>query len=153
LVGLLAAGPSGEDVDYPGRIVFLAFNLDGNDPNTPKRLSLLRGKRDLDIYHSSLYEVRKRLLPTFVTFRDLNDLSTARIAPPDLFDEIFGTGFKLRNVSIEMTSDPVTSGIEKKMLWWNGPFPWLKPIGAGTYVDTRPQGSFKLTKEQFKREF
>jgi len=27
LVGLLAAGPSGEDVDYPGRIVFLAFNL------------------------------------------------------------------------------------------------------------------------------
>jgi hypothetical protein len=153
LIGLLAAGPSGEDVDYPGRLVFLAFNLDGNDPNIPKRLPQLRGKRDLDIYHSSLYEVTKRFLPTFVTFRDLHDLSTARIAPPDLFDEIFGTGFKLRNVSIEMTSDPMTSGIEKKMLWWNGPFPWLKPIGGGTYVDTRPQGSFKLTKEQFKREF
>jgi hypothetical protein len=153
LIALLAAGPSGEDVDYPGRIVFLTFNLDGNDPNTPKRLPQLRGKRDLDIYHSSLYEITKRFLPTFVTFRDLKDLSTARIAPPGLFGEIFGAGFKMRNVSIEMTSDPVTSGIEEKMLWWNGPSPWLKPIGGETYVDTRPQGSFKLNKEHFKREF
>ena len=88
-----------------------------------------------------------------MTFSDLNDLSTARIAPPGLFDEIFGAGFELRNVSIEMTSDPVTSGIDKKMLWWNGPFPWLKPIGGATYVDTRPQGSLKLNKEQFKRAF
>jgi hypothetical protein len=117
LVGLLAAGPSGEDVDYPGRIVFLAFNLDGNDPNTPKRLPLLRGKRDLDIYHSSLYEVRKRFLPTFATLTDLTNPSTARVAPVGAFDEIFGTNFKLRSVTVEMTTDPITEVIESKIPW------------------------------------
>jgi hypothetical protein len=153
LVGLLASGPSGEDVDYPGSIIFQAFNLDSNDPNTPKRLSRLQGKRDLDIYHSNQYEVTKRFLPTLVTFSDLNDLSTARIAPPALFEEIFGAGFRLRNISVEMTNDPVTSGIEKKMPWWNGPFPSLKPIGGGVNVDTRPPDTLRLNKGHFKREF
>jgi hypothetical protein len=53
LIGMLASGPSGEDIDYPSGIVFQAFKLDGNDPNTPKRLPQLHGKRDLDIYSSS----------------------------------------------------------------------------------------------------
>jgi hypothetical protein len=153
LIGLLASGPIGEDVDYPSGVVLQAFKLDGNDPNTPKRLPRLQGRRDLDIYHSSQYEVTKRFLPTFVTFSDLKDLSTAKIAPPGLFDEIFGVGFRLHNISVEMTNDPVTSGIERQMPWWNGPFPWLKPIGGGVNVDTRPPDSFKLTKEHFKREF
>lgn len=151
LVGLLAAGPSGEDVDYPGRIVFPAFNLNGNDPDTPRRLPQLRGKRDLDIYHSNPYEAAKRFLPTFVTFGDLNDLGTARIAPPDMFEDTFGAGFRLHNVSIEMTNDPMTSGIERKMPWLNRPFPSLKPIGGGVNVDRRPPDSLKLNKGQFKR--
>lgn len=134
LVGLLAAGPSGEDVDYPGRIVFLAFNLDGNDPDTPKRLLRLQGKRDLDIYHSSLYEVTKRFLPTFVTFRDLKDLSTARVAPPGLFDEIFGAGFKLRSVAIEMTTDPITEGIKNKI-------PWVGSYGLETAFERQLRGT------------
>jgi hypothetical protein len=131
LVGLLAAGPSGEDVDYPGRIVFLAFNLDGNDPNTPKRLPLLRGKRVLDIYHSSLYEVRKRFLPTFVTFPDPAEFKSVKIAPPGLFGEVFGVGYKLRSVSVEMTDEPVTEEISKKFPWLPHPGYFNGNVGCG----------------------
>jgi hypothetical protein len=131
LVGLLAAGPSGEDVDYPGRIVFQAFKLDGNDPNTPKRLPQLQGKRDLDIYHSSQYDVTRRFLPTFVTFGDLTDFKSVKIAPPGLFDEIFGVGYKLRNVSIEMTRDPITEQISKKLPWLPHPGYFNDRVGCG----------------------
>jgi hypothetical protein len=117
LIGMLASGPSGEDIDYPSGIVFQAFKLDGNDPNTPKRLPQLHGKRDLDIYSSSQYDVTRRFLPTFVTLTDLTNPSTARLAPFGLFDEIFGVGFKLRSVAIEMTTDPITEGIENKIPW------------------------------------
>jgi hypothetical protein len=134
LIGLLAAGPSGEDVDYPGRIVFLGFNLDGNDPDTPRRLLQLRGKRDLDIYHSSPYDVMKRLLPTFVTLTDLTNPSTARLAPFGLFNEIFGRGFKLRSVAIEMTTDPITEGIENKI-------PWIGNYGLETTFERQLRGT------------
>jgi hypothetical protein len=134
LIGLLAAGPSGEDVDYPGRIVFLAFNLDGNDPDTPRRLLQLRGKRDLDIYHSSPNDVMKRLLPTFVTLTDLTNPSTARLAPFGLFNEIFGRGFKLRSVAIEMTTDPITEGIENKI-------PWIGNYGLETTFERQLRGT------------
>jgi hypothetical protein len=134
LIGLLAAGPSGEDVDYPGRIVFLAFNLDGNDSDTPKRLPQLRGKRDLDIYHSSLYEVKKRFLPTFVTLPDLANPGTVRVAPFGLFDEIFGASFKLRTVAIEMNADPITQGIENKI-------PWIGNYGLETAFERQLRGS------------
>jgi hypothetical protein len=134
LIGMLAAGPSGEDVDYPGRIVFLAFNLDGNDPDTPRRLPQLRGKRGLDIYHSSPYDVTKRLLPTFVTLTDLTNPGTTRLAPVGLFDEIFGAGFKLRSVAIEMTTDPITEGIENKI-------PWIGNYGLETSFERQLRGT------------
>jgi hypothetical protein len=131
LVGLLAAGPSGEDVDYPGRIIFLAFNLDGNDPDTPKRLPQLQGKRDLDIYHSSQYDVTKRFLPTFVTFSDLADFKSVKIAPPGLFNEIFGVGYKLRDVSIELTDEPLTEKKHKVLPWLPHPGYFNGQIGCG----------------------
>jgi hypothetical protein len=131
LIGLLASGPSGEDVDYPSGIVFQAFKLDGNDPNRPKRLPQLHGKRDLDIYSSSQHDVTRRFLPTFVTFRDLTDFKSVRIAPPGLFDEIFGVGYKLRNVWIEMADDPPTEKIQKILPWLPHPTYFNGRVGCG----------------------
>lgn len=55
------------------------------------------------------------LIPTFVTFTDLNDPKTARVVRPDEFEQAFGEGFKFRGARIEMTSETVTTGIEKKL--------------------------------------
>ena len=57
------------------------------------------------------------LVPTLVTFTDLNNPTTARVVRPDEFPAAFGAGVRLRGARIEMTADPVTSGIEKKLTW------------------------------------
>lgn len=117
LIGLLASGPTGEDVDYSARIILQAFGLDGNDPSIGKRLSQLHGKREFDIAPSNQFDVSKRFLPTFVTFRNLADVKSVEIAPPGLFGEVFGDGYGLRNVSIEMTDQRPTEKIQKMLPW------------------------------------
>jgi hypothetical protein len=67
--------------------------------------------------------------PKFVRFRDLQDPTTVENAtilektnstPRRKFflkDEVFGFGVRLQNITVEMTNDPVTWGIEKWLPW------------------------------------
>jgi hypothetical protein len=57
------------------------------------------------------------LIPAFVTFAIPNDPATARVVLPSEFPAVFGPGVRLRDAGIEMTNDPVTRGIEKKLTW------------------------------------
>jgi len=79
-------------------------------------------------------DLRDDLVPTLVTFTDLNDPKTAGEVQPDNFEQTFGKGVKLRNVKIEIVSagtwplsllglsgESLTTGIEKKLAWWDGP--------------------------------
>jgi hypothetical protein len=104
VIALLASGPNGNDVDYPGRLINLVYGLSYEDRDLPK-FPVLKGSRDLP----------PQLLPTFVTFADLNDPKTARVVSPDEFNRVFGIDVHLKRAWIEMTTDPVTKGIEKKM--------------------------------------
>ena len=90
------------------------------------------------------------LIPTLVTFSDINDSASARVVQPEEFERVFGPDVRFKRAWVEMTSDPVTTGIEKKFPWWNGPFPWEQPMGGGVFADTRRDG-FRWTKEHFKR--
>lgn len=140
VIALLAAGSRAENVNYSDSIVPGLFDLPFKDW---AKLSDLRGTR----------EVPGSRTPTFVTFTDLNDPNSARVVEPADFPKIFGAGVKPPIVTIEMTNDPVTEGIEKKLPWWNGPLPWLKPIGSGAYVDTRSRDQFRWDKGMFKRNY
>ena len=69
--------------------------------------------------------------PMFARFRDLNDPKTVEIISqindremPDGYggmsktsEEVFGSGVKLKDVTIEITNDSITSGIEKQLPW------------------------------------
>jgi hypothetical protein len=70
-------------------------------------------------------------LPTFVTFPNPAEFKSVKIAPPGLFDEMFGVGYKLRNVSIEMTDEPVTEEIAKKLPWLPHPGYFNGHVGCG----------------------
>ena len=62
-------------------------------------------------------------LPLLVRFRDLNDPATVeRVDPFDLAAS-FGPGVKLQRATIEITNDPVTTGIEQKLPWLALPQP------------------------------
>lgn len=68
--------------------------------------------------------------PQFVMFKDIDDPKTVTLVkgarfdadrqeyiPVDNFEKIFGPGVKLKNITLEITDEPVTWGIEKWLPW------------------------------------
>ena len=84
-----------------------------------------------------------------VRFGDIKNPETVERVDRNDLAKSFGPGVSSKRATIEITDDPVTTGIEQRLPWWNGPFPWLKPLGNGVYVDTRTE-AIKVTKDQFQ---
>jgi hypothetical protein len=63
--------------------------------------------------------------PYMVRFRDPADPKSVEQVDPDNLAKTFGPGYRLKSLSIQMTGDPVTSGIEKR----------LPSFGAGSDFD------------------
>jgi hypothetical protein len=61
-------------------------------------------------------------LPLLVTFQDLSDPKTIGPVDPRNLGATFGPGISLKRITIERTSETVTSGIEKTV-------PWLETVG------------------------
>jgi hypothetical protein len=62
-------------------------------------------------------EVPAKLMPFMVRFRDDKDPKTVEAVDPAFLSASFGEGVRLKRVTIETTSDPVTTGIEKRLGW------------------------------------
>jgi hypothetical protein len=61
-------------------------------------------------------------IPMLVTFKDIKDsASVIKINPDDLVAG-FGAGYKLKAITIQVTDEAVTTGIDKR-LGWLGPYP------------------------------
>ena len=104
VIAILGYGPNGSDVDRAGTLVLKKFGLDLTDKNLV-RLESLRGSRDLT----------GNEIPTFVTFTNLNDPNSARVVRLEQFEQAFGPDVQFKRAWVEMTTDPVTHGIEQKM--------------------------------------
>lgn len=98
------------------------------DPVTPFILEKLFGlKEDKDWRGAEAVRVLGRasgqadipqnLLPFMVRFRDINDPKTVERIDPANLAASFGPGVKLNKATIEITRDPITSGIEKQLEW------------------------------------
>ncbi|MBR2119250.1 MAG: hypothetical protein V4458_13985 [Pseudomonadota bacterium] len=130
----------------PEWIVFRAANFPhGNLPRPVeeglRQLGKLSGK----------YELPLTSLPLLVRFRDLSDPGTVERVDPLDIGKSFGDGAKLTRATLEIVpSEPITTGIERQLPWWNGSHPWLKPVGNGVFVDIRTE-NFQVNKEDFKR--
>lgn len=55
--------------------------------------------------------------PMLVTFSDLTKPSSVAEVDPDDLAATFGEGVKLKRITVELTDDPVTSGIEERLGW------------------------------------
>jgi hypothetical protein len=53
--------------------------------------------------------------PLLVTFTDIRDPKTVAKVDPDDLAASFGPGVKLRRITVQITDDPVTTGIEKRL--------------------------------------
>ncbi|WP_230293242.1 hypothetical protein [Croceicoccus sp. Ery5] len=64
---------------------------------------------------------RRSIWPMLVTFGDLSDPTSVEEVDPDNLAETFGEGITLRRITVEMTDDPVTTGIEQRLRWLSDP--------------------------------
>ncbi len=102
VVALLATGSRGEGIDFyllPGK----AFEQLPKQPNG-KPGFVGTDENVLKLPPGSVAPLRDNLIPTLVTFMDLNDPKTARVVPPDDFAQVFGPGFRLRDATLEILS-------------------------------------------------
>ena len=53
--------------------------------------------------------------PLLVAFRDIGDPKTVEKITPDDFAKNFGPGVTLKRITVQITDDPVTSGIERRL--------------------------------------
>jgi hypothetical protein len=137
VVALLGCDPDGSQ-DCIGTLVPDVFGIAGVE--NFRQLETLRGKRELT----------GAFVPTLVTFSDLNDQKSARVVPRDHFEQVIGSGVRFKSAWIEMTSDPVTRGIEKTLPWWGRPGrpsleayrAWREGKTAGPSIE--PETLFKM---------
>lgn len=58
-----------------------------------------------------------RYYPMLVTFGDLSDPASIEQVDPDDLAAAFGEGFCLKRITVQMTDDPVTNEIDKRLRW------------------------------------
>ena len=71
------------------------------------RLLAIRGKVDLPIDR----------LPALVRFRDAADPTSAEAVEPNDFEASFGPGVRLLRASMEITDDPITWSLPRRLRW------------------------------------
>ncbi len=104
LFALLKAGPSHRS--SPEEIIPKAFGVSWAEDRFT-RLRALTGR----------VELSPADLPLLVRFRDINEPNTVEGVDPSNLAEAFGPGVYLKQAWVEITSDPVTTGIEKRLPW------------------------------------
>lgn len=89
------------------------------------------------------------LYPMLVTFRDIADpTSVERVDPGDLAAS-FDAGVKLKRITLEITDDPVTIGIEKRLGWLRDHSGTLVKRPSGVPIGEMPI-SYRLIKTDFR---
>jgi hypothetical protein len=125
LFALLKEGQSPRS--SPEWIVTKAFGFPGGGLGHPLESSLAR-LREL----SGRVELSPNDLPLLVRFRDINDPKTVERVDPNDLARSFGAGVDLKRVTVEITRDPVTTGIEQRLTWLRS----LRSRGASLDGDT-----------------
>ncbi len=100
--------------DYAYQLLFRAF------PSNAPPLS-----REGMEYYANLKEGKASLLsldflPRFIRFRDLNDPMTVSEVEPLRLEAAYGSGYALRDVTVEISEEPITRQIYNVLPWLEG---------------------------------
>lgn len=107
----------------------------GSNPNFSGEFSGVRNARAMEASNAG-GDLPRDSYPMLVTFGDLADpTSVERVDPNDLAAS-FGKGVRLKRITVQMTDDPVTTEVEKRL-------PWLERVGRERGA-LKPSGSIYL---------
>jgi hypothetical protein len=79
--------------------------------------------------------------PMMVHFSDIADPRTIQKVDPDDLSAVFGKGVKLKRVTIQLTNDAVTTGIDKRLIWLPNVYQVLR--GSHFHPNGIPVGDFQ----------
>ena len=91
--------------------------------------------------------------PMLVTFGDIADPASVELVDPDDLAATFGEGVSLRRITVELTDDSVTTGIEERLGWLQHSKGSIAPVSND---ETPPLGTplplhAQLTEMDFER--
>lgn len=86
-------------------------------------------------------EVAPKDFPLLVRFRDPNAPATLELVDPADVAALFGSGFEMMRITIEVTDDPVTTEIEQRLVWLPEVYKTLK--GKDIRPEGLPLGNFR----------
>ena len=128
----LLSGPSGSSSEYAGLIALYRFGLTPlgghNFPWADADFAGVRAAR-----RKGPADLPAELLPILVTFRDIADPKSVERVDPNNLPAAFGQGVTLKRATLEITDEPITTGIEKRLPPW---FRELRRKGASLDGDT-----------------
>jgi hypothetical protein len=117
-------------VDMPGGGTLFALikSKDGNAPFAGAAYKQIlpesiRKNADWRVGHDAIgrqtvkAEVPAEYYPLLVTFSDITDPTSVKLVDPVDLAASFGAGVRLKRITVAITDDPVTSGIEKRLGW------------------------------------
>ena len=100
----LLPNPDSTQIFFPGQ---------GPQDVAPKMAGLIGQSRKLNPR-----DYPKVSFPMLVTFSDIKNPKTVREVPPTNIAAVFGSGYRLKAVTLEITDEPVTEGGVAKALGW-----------------------------------
>lgn len=121
LFALLSPPPErGTSADWYQSMLFIDAMQAGAKPEPPLKLPANNDGRGIDAHkvvgasHAKL-TLPQEIYPLLATFADNRDpKSVKQVDPTDLVAS-FGPGYKLKSITIQITDDPITSGIERRL--------------------------------------
>lgn len=152
---LFALLRSKSEGDWAKQVMFLLTpyvrSSDGKHFEATFRDMLKRtGEIELPSYFRNRGHIKNRpARPMLVTFGDVNDPTSVEEVDPDDLADTFGDGFSLKRITVQITDDPVTGGLEERLEWLSEyPEPRLDPEYRGS---TNPNLSQRLWHGDFRK--
>jgi hypothetical protein len=117
---LFALLRSDNDIEWAAQVMHrVAPKIDGETSDEAfDNILLIKGTVELPRTFPPVAWIPERsAYPMMVTFGDLADPTSVAEVDPDDLAASFGEGVRLKRITVELTDDPVTTGIEERLGW------------------------------------
>jgi len=120
---------SENDIEWAGRVYLRLNPCDKGEAACEDNVLEVTGEQTLPrMWRANVLQNERSAYPMFVTFDDEADPTSVKLVDADDLAATFGEGAKLRRITVELTDDQVTKGIEDRLGWLGEyPEPSLKP--------------------------
>jgi hypothetical protein len=117
---LFALLRSENDIEWSARVVqMLAPKIKGEPwEHSFDNVLLVKGSVEVPrMWPANVTLPERSAYPMMVTFGDPADPTSVAEVDPDELEATFGEGVRFKRITVELTDDPVTSGIDKRLGW------------------------------------